>query len=290
MLTELFIWLLYPILQLKLSKISININQAKKWLNTTLADAQNQVQLYSLCIFYETFNIESIVARLPDDTLKINQNTKKFNNKTSSSTKKFNISWCGLSLDYHLFSVGGGREKMSYLFSKNGGYKSCWSNVKGRVPNWNPRSGDLLSSSSIRMQQLLFWSFLYNDLISWRNWEINGGYGSCNIELYPMVICWKSHAVGSNFVGSITYNVICTAFSNYIFLFEILKFELKQFRLSWAYIPFAAIRSAPTTTAFTRPACIRAATAESAIKVAGIWSWTSSKAVSLEPCKYGNEC
>lgn len=50
-------------------------------------------------------------------------------------------------------------------------------------------------------------------------------------------------------------------------------------------IPLAAMRSAPTMMALTWPAFINAAAEESAIKVAGILSCTSSYAVSLDPWK-----
>ncbi len=51
-------------------------------------------------------------------------------------------------------------------------------------------------------------------------------------------------------------------------------------------LPFAATRSAPTMTASTRQSLINAAAAESAIRVAGMLSCTSSKAVSLDPWRW----
>ena len=61
--------------------------------------------------------------------------------------------------------------------------------------------------------------------------------------------------------------------------------ERKRIYLRCLSVPFEATRSAPTMTPSTRPSFISAAAAESAMRVAGIFSCTNSNAVSLDPCQ-----
>lgn len=132
------------------------------------------------------------------------------------------------------------------------------------------------------VQQLLRCSFFYHYLFPGRKRKIHWGERCSNIKRYPVMFCAQGETVSPNLVSSITWK-----YNNRLNWFSDLWKE-NQIILS---APFEATRSAPTMTPSTRPSFISAAAAESAMRVAGIFSCTNSNAVSLDPCQWSfNNC
>jgi hypothetical protein len=92
----------------------------------------------------------------------------------------------------------------TYLFCYDCSNKICWSDIEGRVPHWYARSGNLPPKTTFRVEQLLGWPFLYDNLFPGREGEIDGSHWCCHIELDTMVLCRNSQVVCADLVCRIT--------------------------------------------------------------------------------------